>query len=181
MIGFTNGTYAITPSTTATGTNYTLSGSGTVNDDIGAVQVSGLVTTTVAKGIEQVSGSITLSDAKGSFRLDVAGTISPTPMIGTTGASGNTGIVVSPPIAAFPMATLTYTVVDGTGAFANLQGTGAARLSLVPTPPVGASSGSTGIATSAGGGMAPVGIATFLTGRFFFWFSNPASSLPLPM
>jgi hypothetical protein len=179
MVGFTNGTFSVTPGTTATSTHYTFSGSGTVNDNIGDVQVTGGITTTVVKGIVQVSGSVTLSDAKGSFTLDVSGTLGPMPLSATPGATGDKAIVVSPPVASGPMATLTYTVVDGTGAFQNMQGTGAARLSLLPKLG-GSSTGSTGIATS-GSGMAPTSVATFLSGRFFFWFASPATSLPLPM
>jgi hypothetical protein len=128
LLGTASGVYTVTPSSTGAGTDYTISGRGTV-DRAGPVQVTGVVHTIVVRGGLQSWGTVAVSDAHGSFTLKLSGLSGPQPLGATS-----PGPAVS--IAGTTLS-MRYTILDGTGSFKNLHGNGTARLTLVPKlPPV---------------------------------------------
>ena len=188
--GSASGTYTITPSATVAGTNYSITGSGTITG-VGTVQVTGVIHTGTVKGTLQISGSIKVSDAQGSFTLVVAGNSGIQPLTTTQLATALPKSVTSPPNLATSLS-LYYTIGGGTGSFKSLHGTGTAGLTLEPTipppvtmPPTSAGGSATALGNHGGTGLAtgsaaPSGIPTFLHGHFFLQFKSGPPITPIP-
>jgi hypothetical protein len=148
--GGASGSYNVTPSRPGVAANYNLSGAGDVSI-LGNVQVNGTITVSVVRGRATRSGVITLSNANGMIRIRVQGNSGPLP--------AGPAAVTSPGMA------LKYTILNGTGAYRNVKGTGNVSLALagtpqpVTTPPVSGGGGT----SNGGGGQAGQGGGTGIT------------------
>jgi len=188
--GRATGSYTVTSSSPTPGANYNLSGAGTLGT-VGSVQVSGVIHLGFNRIKSQPAGVLTITGSHGSLRLSMQTVGGLEPM-----AAGSSSVNVSNiPTGIIPSSiALKFTIVNGTGAYRGVHGSGTASLGLFPNQPVkppilsriGAlwaapppplpGSGplppvtiSAGGGTSGGGGGSrplPVGVPTFLAGQF---------------